>query len=122
MGEHKFKQDKEASIVLTPEQQAKIARDKALPCAVECSAAPLDAVKVGEMIEASMTRLNARALAAGMAIVNTSSFQSMTYDTSYQGVAVMFTTIAQWIDRDKLEAMQRQQALMGGGPTPRGRA
>jgi hypothetical protein len=122
MGGHKLREVKDAPAGMTPEQQAAIERDRALPVAVEVAAAPLDAQQFGRAVEQAMARLNARAMAAGMVLLNTTQHQSLAYDPGSETVAAVMTILGQWMQKDKLEAMHRQQALMGGAPTPRGRA
>lgn len=106
---------------LTPEQHARIAHDQTLPYAVEVAMNVADTGQFGPRIEQAMVNLNARALAAGMQILNVSNLQTIVYDTKQGALVACMTILAQWIERDKLAALQRQQALTNLGPQRNGR-
>lgn len=94
------------------DKNKEIARDKALSHAVEAveinGASPKGA---GLRVEEMMAALNARAMRADMVIINTTMLAA-------EGLTFI---IAQWMERSKMEALQRQQILMGGAPTNGGR-
>ena len=72
-----------------------------------------DSFVMAARIAVGLKRLCDRALRANMVIVSTQTLQSA-YCTP-QGVGHICTTvICQWMDRETLASMQRQQQLMGG--------
>lgn len=68
---------------------------------------------VAAKIAAGLQGINERALRAGMVILSTQTIQS-SYCTPGGFGHVCTTIICQWMDRDALASMQRQQQLMGG--------
>lgn len=104
-----FKERKDAE---QSDIEARIQRDKMLSHAVETIHAELPgSVDLSRDIEAALSLINQRALSANMIIITTSITTSM----AQQGAVLMalVMVVCQWVEREKLEAMQRQQRLMG---------
>jgi hypothetical protein len=94
-----------------------VKRDRALTHAVVVvDVESLDDLVAGEIIEAALKELNDRSLASGMVILSTTLSQSSYVLPSTCKGHVVLTIVCQWVERDKLERMQAQQRLMGGGP------
>lgn len=66
----------------------------------------------GMLIEDAMTELNKRALAASMVILST-TITATAYTVNNRGHMV-YVVAAQWMGRDTLEKLQRQQQIIGG--------
>lgn len=93
-----------------------VERDRKLSHAVE-TVWTFDLSLLSGLIEEALSRVNQRALDAGMIIMST----TLTSNASHHRIGedqepiMVVSVICQWVERDKLEAMQRQQRLMGGG-------
>lgn len=103
----------------TPEEQAKIDQDKARPHAAVVVLAPLSIVTVfqdaaADMIERATVAVKNRADAAKMIVLGTSLATNI---VSLDGILYLSVALlCQWAEIDKLEAMQRRQALAGMPP------
>lgn len=90
-----------------------IERDKKLSHAVELvDVDTLDEDMAGMLIEDAMTDLNRRALSAGMVILTT-TITATAYTVKERGHMV-YVIAAQWMEREALERLQRQQHIIGG--------
>lgn len=72
--------------------------------------------RTARRIEEAYARINQAALAKGMVIVST--IQS-TVALNEESICYLITV--HWVSRENLEAMQRQQTILGGGAPPAGR-
>jgi hypothetical protein len=72
-----------------------------------------DGAQVAAAITLGLKTLNDRALRADMQIVSTTTLQN-SYSMPDGTGHVCTTIICQWVDRETLASMQRQQKLMGG--------
>lgn len=88
-------------------------RDKKITHAVETVNVSLRAGDEARAIEEAMARLNARSLAAAMVIMSTTVTQTV-YDRNGE-CYLLYTVMVQWMSRENLEALQRQQRILGGG-------
>lgn len=88
-------------------------QDKKLTHAVESVNVSLRGGEEARAIEAAMSRLNARSLASSMMIMSTTVTQTV-YDRAGEPY-LCYTILAQWMSREALEQLQRQQRILGGG-------
>jgi len=89
--------------------------DRALTHAVECAWASNDnADGLARAIENACSILSRRAKAAQMVPLSTSIFAVGSPAAGGSGGVVTVGVMLNWIFKDNLEALQRQQALMGG--------
>lgn len=76
-----------------------------------------------EQVSRAMSRINQRAMAANMVILSTTiSTNTYVLDKTEHATArpwLALTVLCQWVERSKLESMQRTNILAGGLP-PRG--
>jgi len=107
----------------TPEEQARINHDKALPHVSIVILAPLSVSDIfqdpaSDMIEQGMVSIKRRADAAKMIVLSTSISTNTLMIDSLPFLSVMI--LCQWAEIEKLEEQQRRQFLAaGGGPGPR---
>jgi len=98
---------------MTPEQRKLMEFDKKSSHAVFFDDSPTnESAFVASAITLGLKKLNDRSLRAQMLIVQTTTLQSAYCRPDGQG-RICTTIICQWMDRDTLDSMQRQQQLMG---------
>lgn len=106
----------------TLEEQAKIDRDQTLTHCAEIVDVPVGAGEYMEQaamaISDAMLRIDVRSKEANMVVISTSISTNMSVARSGERHLTM-TIMCQWVNRDKLEQMQRREALGGGGLPPR---
>lgn len=66
--------------------------------------------EVNQTVEAALSRINARAMHAAMVIVSTTLATALS--DSKSGPMLSITIVCNWVARDRMESLQRQQALM----------
>lgn len=112
-------------IKFSAEEQAKIDADKKSPFVVVVFAIPIGATCIeqtgaGQFIARGLEELKARADRAKMIILDRNISTNVAYSEN-GGVTLVLTIIGQWAEIEKIEEMQRRQAI-AGAPMPRGRA
>jgi hypothetical protein len=95
--------------------EAQIAEDQKLSHAVEV--VDIHPGEGGKAIAEKLTVIGTRALAAGMIVLST-TISTNTYLQNGTIPRLVVTIICHWQNREMLESMQRQNALMGQ-PGPR---
>ena len=104
------------------EELAEIEEDKKRPVVCEVISSKVGSEEAdgytAELVEDAMARLNARALAAGMMMSEPRIYINILLDGNLS--RYILTAICTWIDREKFEALQRKQALMGQPQNQRG--
>lgn len=86
-----------------------IERDRSIPQAVEILAIPA-AEYHPQAVEQTFERIRERAKQADMFVL------SLAHTISASGSFIYVTVVAQWATREQIEAMQRQQTILGGSP------
>lgn len=112
----------------TPEEQAAVEADKASTHIAVVVHEEIrnksGVVEVEDGITDAMSEINDRSLAAGMVILpGTLAINQSQSSCLVDGVVTTFliyTVLAQWMDREKFGSLQRQQSIMGGPQPGRG--
>ena len=106
----------------TPEEQAKIDKDRSRPHAAVALFTPLSVLSdfqdpIAELLERATVQIKERADAAKMIVLGT---LMATNTVALDGrVYLSVTLLCQWAEIEKLEEQQRRAFLAGGGGSPR---